>query len=169
MKTFLPFRFLCGVLFVAWMCAGAVRAAEPYKVGDTLESFSVTDAKGVAYTYEPGALSWLIVSYTMSPGKAVNGYLAGKPADYLETHRAALLANIYGMPQIGRFFALPKMKKYAHRILLADDEALLARHPRKDDRVTVFALDAKGVITAIRHLDPDKELDALFVAEKPAR
>lgn len=159
----LSFRLLLGLL-VSLVFAGAARAADVYKTGDVLEAFSVNDAKGAPYAYAPGQLDFLIVSYAMSPGKAVNKYLAGKPADYLEKHRAAFLANIYGMPGIGRFFALPKMAKYDHRILLADSETLLLRHPSKDGLVTVFSFDAKGAITRIRQLDPDKELDGLFAA-----
>lgn len=152
------------------LCLGLVaRAAEAeYAVGDVLEPFKISDAKGGSFDYQPGFLACLIVSYEMSPGKAVNGYLAAKPADYLETHRAAFIANIHGMPAIGRFFALPKMEKYPHRILLGDSETLLLRHPVKADRVTVFTLDAAGAITAIRHLDPAKELDQLFETPKPA-
>ncbi|TSJ77032.1 hypothetical protein [Rariglobus hedericola] len=144
----------------------AVRAVETYKTGDTLEAFTVTDAKGATFAYEPGKLAYLIVSYEMSPGKVVNGFLAKQPADFLDANRAAFMANIYGMPAIGRFFALPKMAKYPHRILLADSETLLARHPVKEDRVTVFSLDAKGVITGIRQLDPQKELGQLFSPTK---
>ncbi len=153
--------FLRGLIFVA-LCSAAAHAAEIYKIGDTLEAFETKDAKEGAFAYAPGKLACLIVSYEMSPGKAVNGYLAQKPSDYLETHGAAFMANIHGMPAIGRFFALPKMKRYPHRILLADSDTLLERHPVKDGRVTVFSFDAKGVITAIRQLDPEKELDTLF-------
>ena len=160
--------YLCwmALLLVALPGATAARAGEPYKVGETLAAFTVTDAKGASYAYVPGQLAYLIVSYEMSPGKAVNGYLAKKPVDFLDGHRAAFMANIYGMPAIGRFFALPKMEKYPHRILLADSETLLVRHPVKADRVTVFSLDAKGAITEIRQLDPAKELDQLFAGVK---
>lgn len=143
----------------------ATSLAATLQVGDTLPAFSLTDAKENAYRYQPGDLDTLIVSYAMSPGKAVNGYLADKPADYLEQHRAAFIADIHGMPGVGRFFALPKMKKYPHRILLGDSETLLADHPSQEDKVTVFSLDKKGVITAIRFLDPEKELDQLFPAK----
>lgn len=153
---------LFGVFCLFLACTAAARAAEPYKVGDVLPAFEVKDAKDGAFQYEPGKLAYLVVSYEMSPGKAVNGFLATKPADFLESHRAAFLANIYGMPGIGRFFALPKMKRYPHRILLADSETLLARHPVKDGFITVFTFDARGAITDIRQLDPDKELARLF-------
>lgn len=147
-----------------FLFAGTVFAAEPYKVGDTLEPFTVNDAKGGSFTYAPGSLAYLIISYEMSTGKDVNRYLEGKGAGFLENNRAAFLANIHGMPSVGRFFALPKMAKYPHRILLGDSPALLERHPVANNRITVFSFDAKGVITAIRQLDPEKDLDQLFNA-----
>lgn len=148
----------------AWLGAAETPAAS-YKIGDVLPGFTVTDAKENSYTYTPGDLDTLVVSFSMSPGKSVNGYLAQKPADYLEQHRAAFIANIHGMPGIGRFFALPKMKKYPHRILLGDSEELLAKYPSVDGKIAVISLDKKGAITAIRQLDPEKELDQLFPAK----
>jgi hypothetical protein len=153
----------CVATFVVCCIAtSAAFAAETYKTGDTFEAFSTKDAKDHDYAYEPGALRSLIVSYTMSNGKAVNGYLAAQATDFLDSHQAAFLADIHGMPAVGRFFAMPKMARYPHRILLGDADGLLARHPQVSDRITVFTFDAKGAITAIRHLDPETELGQLF-------
>ena len=68
----------------------------------------------------------------------------------------------YGMPGIGRVFAMPKIKKYPHRILLGDDEHLLDRYPEQKGKLTVFDFNPDGTITAIRFLDPEKDLDKLF-------
>jgi len=57
------------------------------------------------------------------------------------------------MPGIGRFFALPKMKKYAHPIILGDDEALIARFPQQPGKVTVLAL-ADGKLQALTYWTP---------------
>ena len=163
-------RSLTRIVFALVACAlatSATHAAELYKVGDTFEAFATKDAKGKDYAYTPGALKTLIVSYTMSNGKAVNGYLAAQPTDFLDSHNAAFLADIHGMPAIGRFFAMPKMERYPHRILLGDADDLLARHPRVEDRINVFTFDAQGAITSIRHLDPEKELNQLFTPPTP--
>lgn len=153
-----------GALLSCIIVTSLAFAAETYKVGDTFEPFATKDAKGADYAYTPGALRTLIVSYSMSNGKAVNGHLAAQATDFLDSHQAAFLADIHGMPAVGRFFAMPKMARYPHRILLGDADGLLARHPQVADRITVFTFDAKGAITAIRHLDPEKELGQLFPA-----
>ncbi len=160
-------RIPSGRLLLAFACLialfpGVMHAAEPYRVGDTLEAFTVNDAKGGAFAYQPGSLALLLVSYEMGTGKAVNAFLEDQSPDFLTRHRAAFLANIHGMPGVGRFFALPKMAKYPHRILLADSETLLTRHPVAEDRITAFVLDALGRITAIRQVDPKKDLVSLF-------
>jgi hypothetical protein len=66
------------------------------------------------------------------------------------------------MPGIGRMFALPKMKKYPHRILLADAEDFLRRYPSQEYRITALRLDAQGVITAIEFFDPKQVPAQLF-------
>ncbi len=136
-------------------------APEPYKIGDTFAAFTVNDQHEKPYTFAPGP-KMLLVSHVMSVGKDTNTYLAKQPATYLDDHGAIYLANIYGMPGVGRFFALPKMKKYPHRILLADDEHLLDRHPQKKNHLTLFRLDAAGKITAIEFIDPEKDLPGAF-------
>lgn len=155
---------MIGTFLACLIATSSAFSAEVYKVGDTFEPFATKDAKGADYAYTPGSLRTLIVSYSMSNGKAVNGHLATQATDFLDSHQAAFLADIHGMPAVGRFFAMPKMARYPHRILLGDADDLLARHPQVADRITVFTFDAKGAITTIRHLDPEKELGQLFPA-----
>jgi hypothetical protein len=60
------------------------------------------------------------------------------------------------MPGIGRMFAMPKMKKYAHRIILGDDEALIAKFPEQKGKVTVLKLD-DGKVNSITYWTPGAE------------
>lgn len=103
----------------------------------------------------PEGVQHIAVAFTMSVGKSANQALAKKGAAYLPAQNAVFIANVYGMPAIGRFFAMPKMRKYPHRIMLADADGLLDDFPQKDDRVTVFDLDANGTIIAIRYWNPE--------------
>ena len=81
----------------------------------------------------------------METGKKANAVLNGLGKEYLGNKKAVYIANIYGMPGIGRAFALPKMKKYAHQIILGDDAALIARFPEQQGKVTVIALSGGNV------------------------
>lgn len=143
-------------------------AAEPYKVGDTFESFTTKDQHEKDYTFAPGTRT-VVVSFDMSDGKKANGWFAEKGADFLPQQNAIFIANVHGMPGIGRMFAFPKMRKYPHRILLADSENFLARYPAQKDKLTVIRLDEAGKITGISFADPEKGLDAVFSATAGAK
>jgi hypothetical protein len=143
----------------------AAVAAEPYKPGDLLEPFATRDQHDQPYRLTPGVRT-VIVSFAMGSGKDANSYLEKQPAGFLADHQAVFVANIHGMPGVGRMFALPKMKKYPHRILLADAEHFLDRYPNQKDRLTVFTLDPAGKIEAIRFVNPEKEMASIF-ATKP--
>ena len=159
-------RNLLTLLFLPLFAAalGAAESpAEPYKPGDVFETIAVKDQHEKDARISPGSgTKHLIVSFSMSTGKDANRYFENKGATWLDENEAVFLANIYGMPGIGRVFAMPKMKKYPHRILLGDDEHLLDRYPEQKGKLTVFDFNPDGTITAIRFLDPEKDLDKLF-------
>ena len=158
-------RFVAALVFLLSMSYAGAFAAEKYKVGDTFAPFAAKDQHEKSYTYEGGA-RLVIVAFEMGAGKAANAYLEKQPAEFLDTHKAIFISNIHGMPGIGRMFALPKMKKYPHRILLADEENFLVRYPAQQDLLTVLSLDDKGVITAIRHVNPKKDMASIFAGAK---
>jgi hypothetical protein len=147
-----------------WALALAVTAA-PYQKGDKFEAFTTKDQHDKEYTY-PGGARLVLVAFVMPVGKATNAYLEKQPASFLDDHKAIYLSNIYGMPGIGRTFALPKMRKYPHRILLADAENFLARYPSAENKLTVLRLDDQGIVTDIQFVDPKDGLSAVFEATK---
>lgn len=152
---------ICFVCLGLGARAETAKPAEPYKAGDALAAFTTKDQHGKEYTFAPGVKT-VVIAFTMGVGKDTNRFLEKQPADFLETHGAIFIANIHGMPGIGRTFAMPKMRKYPHRILLADEEHFLDRYPKEDGKVTVLRLGAAGTITAIEFVDPEKNAAAAF-------
>ena len=144
---------LLSVLTAVGLHAAAVKVGQRFPALTDMQ-----DQHEKAYPM-PAGLRHVIVAYTMGSGKSANGYFADQKnaASFLPEHDALFIANVYGMPAIGRFFAMPKMRKYPHRIMLADAEGLLDDFPQQEKRVTVFDLDASGKITAIRYWDPKSE------------
>ena len=108
---------LCFSFLALFTAAGA----EPLTIGEVLPSFKAKDQHGQDFELQPGVRR-LFVSFDMSTGKDANTYFADKGADFLKNSHAVYLSNIHGMPSVGRLFALPKMRKYPHRIILADSE-----------------------------------------------
>ena len=148
-------------LFVLALALPSI-AADPYKVGSKVASFSAVDQHGEAYSFGPET-KYLIVSFAMESGKAANQALEKKGAGYLGPKKAVYMANIYGMPGIGRFFAFKAMKKYPHRIVYADDENLLTPYPQEEGKVTVLSLDSSGKIRKITFWTPGtQDLDAVL-------
>lgn len=133
----------------------SARAAEPYRVGSAVPPFAAKDQFGEAFKLGADCRV-LMISFDMGTGKLANAKLSAQGKEFLPQRHAVYVANIHGMPAIGRAFALPKMRSYAHRIVLADDEALLAPFPRQEKRVTVLGLRA-GKVASIRFWDPEKE------------
>jgi len=129
--------------------------AEPYEVGSVVARFSANDQFGVPFKLGADCRA-ILISFDMATGRQANRKLSALGQEFLRKHGAIYIADIHGMPAIGRAFALPKMRSYTHRIVLADSDALLAPFPRQEKRVTVLLLK-NAKITAIRHWDPEKD------------
>lgn len=131
----------------------ALSLAAPYSTGQKVESFNAKDQHEQAFTLKPADTRFLLVSHDMETGKKANAALTALGKDYLPGKKAVYVANIHGMPGIGRMFALPKMKKYSHRIILGDDANLIAKFPAETGKVTVLALD-DGKVQSIKYWTP---------------
>jgi hypothetical protein len=130
--------------------------ADVYQKGSKLDAFQASDQHGNAYSFDAAATKYLLVSFDMETGKKANAALSAQGAEFLGNNKAVYVANIFGMPGIGRFFALPKMRKYPHRIILGDDAALLTPYPQQAGKVTVLTM-SRGTIQDIRYWDPASE------------
>ena len=155
-------RHLIGLVSCLILSLSIWAFAAPCEIGKALAPFSAKDQHEQAFEFKSGALRFLLVSHDMDTGKRANAALHSAGANFLPGKRAAYLANIYGMPGIGRAFALPKMRKYCHRIILGDDAELITRFPEQKGKVTVLTLDGDKV-AAIRYWTPESEpIDSLL-------
>lgn len=144
MKTILQRLLLCAA------CAlGLPAFAAPLAVGDAIPPIIAKDQHGASYTFTNGT-AFLIIAVEMEVAKSANRKLAEQGAGFLEKHGAVYLMDIHTMPDIGRFFALRKMRKYPQRIVLVDSAETLAPVPAKPGEATLIALTTAGRIQAIR-------------------
>lgn len=146
---------LAACLFAAVVSLGSV-SADPYQKGSAVAAFHAKDQHGQALAFVPADTRFLLVSHDMETGKKANAALSAKGKDFLDAKKAVYLANIHGMPAIGRTFALPKMRKYTHRIILGDDAGLIARFPEEKGKVTVLGL-AGGKVKSIGYWNPAEQ------------
>lgn len=143
-------------LIAATLLGTAISFAAPYATGQKVESFQAKDQFEKEYTFKPSETRYLLVSHDMETGKKANAALNALGKDYLPGKKAVYVANIHGMPGIGRMFAMPKMKKYSHRIILGDDANLIAKFPEEKGKVTVLAI-SDGKVTSIKYWSPEAE------------
>ena len=151
-----PFQSTFRLLALAAVFCSSIAFAEPYSVGSKISPFSANDQHGAAFTFDAKSTRFLLVSFDMETGKKANASLTGLGAAYLPGKKAVYVANIFGMPGIGRMFAIPKMKGYAHRIILGDDANLLTPYPQQPAKVTVLKLD-DGKVSKVSYWDPAAE------------
>lgn len=150
------FLKLAGAALATTVLSLGLAFAAPYEKGQSVAPFQAKDQFENAFAFKPAETKFLLVSHDMETGKKANAVLSPLGKDFLGSKKAVYMANIFGMPGIGRMFAMPKMKKYNHTIVLADDEALIARFPAQADKVTVLAL-SDGKVTSIAYWTPGTE------------
>jgi hypothetical protein len=136
--------------------SASMALADVYEKGSKVAAFQANDQHGNAYAFDAAATRYLLVSFDMETGKKANAALSAQGAEFLGTKKAVYVANIFGMPGIGRMFAMPKMRKYPHRIILGDDANLLTPYPQQAGKVTVLTL-SRGVVQKVSYWDPAAE------------
>lgn len=129
---------------------------QKYGLGSKVQTFKANDQHGRAYQLD-SSTRYLLLSFDMDTGKKANTSLDKKGKDYFGNKKIAYVANIHGMPGIGRMFAFKKMKKYSHRIIYGDDANLMTPFPEAKGHVTVLRLDDKQKVTRISYWNPLKE------------
>lgn len=124
--------------------------AAPLAVGDAIPAITAKDQHGAAYTFTNGT-THLLIAVEMDVAKATNQKLAEQGAGFLEKHGAAYLMDIHPMPGIAKVFALPKMRKYPHRIVLIETKGVLNWAPTKPGHVTLLTLTPAGHVSKIAY------------------
>ncbi len=144
------------LLFLGILLGVQMASAAPVAVGDAIPSLSAKDQHGAAYAFTNGT-KFLLVAIEMDAAKAANQKLAAEGAGFLEKHGAAYLMDIHPMPGIAKVFALPKMRKYPHRIVLIETKGVLNWAPSKPGHVTVLSLNPEGRVQKIAYWQPATE------------
>ncbi|RYA22301.1 hypothetical protein CRU96_13855 [Malaciobacter halophilus] len=134
--------------------------SEELSINDEISSFSLANQFNQKKTIDSN-INILIVSFEKNTGKEVNEFLEEKNPNFLENHNAVFIANISGMPMfITKMFALPKMRKYKHEILLIYDEKE-NRFKAKEGMSTLYRLE-NGVIKSIEFIRKN-DLEKVFL------
>lgn len=137
-------KLIIFVLFTTYLFSNT------FEVNKKIDNFSLVDQFDKKHTVK-NDIKIIIVSFEKGTGADINEFLSKKPSDFLVTNQAVFIADISGMPSIiTSMFALPKMRKYKHTILLIYDEED-KRFIQKDDYLTLYKLE-NGVIKSISYV-----------------
>lgn len=148
-------RLITIAVVTAGLAIGVANAA-PYAKGSKVDAFSAKTQHDKEFSFKPAETRFLLISHDMDTGKKANAVLTTVGPENLANKKVVYLANIHGMPGVGRMFALPKMRKYSHTIILGDDAELIARFPEEKNKVTVLKL-LGGKVTSVKYWDPGAE------------
>lgn len=150
-----------GLMLGIWLARAAATAAT-LQVGDAVPAISAIDQHGAAYVFTNGT-RFLLVAVEMDAAKVANQKLTAQGKGFLEKHRADYLMDIHPMPGIAKVFALPKMRKYPHRIVLIETKGALDWAPTQTGRITVLSLTPAGRVEKIAYWNPANEsAESLF-------
>lgn len=129
----------------------------PYKVGQTVPPMELKDQFGKKHTLKVMPHT-LIMAFEKGTGTTVNDYLSSQDKGYLDAHNAAFVADISGMPSfITKAFAIPKMQKYPHIVLLIDDEEFGLKFPGKEEKITIMKFKG-NLVDSIDYVSTADEL-----------
>jgi hypothetical protein len=143
--------------------AATVRAMPEVQPGAQLTPFTLRDQHAAPQTVD-ATTRLLLVTRDKDASTLVNEVL-GRSPELLRARSALYVADISGMPGVvTKLFALPKMRKYPYRVLLARDRAALPPLPSREGHVTVLRLDSLRV-TAVEHVATAAALRTLLERE----
>lgn len=129
----------------------------PYKVGQSVMPLDLSDQYGKRYTLKAMPKT-LIMAFEKSTGATVNEYLTVQEKGYLTKNKAAFVADISQMPKfITESFALPKMRKYSHTVLLIQDEQQGLNFPAQEDKITVMKFRG-NFLTKVEFIETAEQL-----------
>lgn len=146
-------RFRLSALIALALAITLPAQAAPLEVGGEIPKLSAQDQHGVAYSFTNGT-AYLLIALDMDSAKAANQKLAEQGKGFLEKHGAVYVMDIHPMPEVGKFFALRKMRKYPQRIILIETANTMAWVPTKTNHVTVLKLTQEGRIKQISYWQP---------------
>jgi hypothetical protein len=131
-----------------------------WHIGETVPPYRLPDQHGRIHAFHTGT-RWVVVCFEKKTGGLVNRWLADQPVQYLD-----FIVETSKVPErVARRMVMPRMRKFKHRILIAQDEDMRRTWPFQRGRITLIHLDAAGAVQAIYFADDVAEIRALVERE----
>jgi len=143
---------------LALFAFASIVQAEQIQIGSKLGGFELEDQFGQPHSIKRMPRT-LILTFEKKTGAFVNQFLTRQGSQYLAEHDALYIADIARMPGfVTTMFALPKMRKYTHTILLAYGEDFQKHFPIQTGMATVIHFDPSSRVTDFVFVSNEEEL-----------
>jgi hypothetical protein len=152
------------IIMLSAILIAAASFADTAEVGKQFPSYTLKDQFGNTNTLSADTRFVIVASEKSISGK-VNDWLKPKEEGYLASHKAEYVSDIEPMPGIiTTMFALPKMKKYPFKLLLATEKSFAQTYPAQKGEIALFILDDQHMLKEIRYVDTAGEIEAVLTA-----
>lgn len=139
------------------ICCANIVNAEPYKIGTQIPDFSLKDQHGQMHKIDQ-TVRLILFCKGMRGQNIIKETLDKTNKGYLTNHHTIYIVDNSGMPRlIGKFIALPKLRKRPYLILLDSGPSVTKDFPSKKDKVTLLYM-SNYIIKAIEFVDTPEDV-----------
>jgi len=111
------------------------------KVGESFPTLTLVNQFDTKMEIKKTGSTTLLLSFEKGVSSSIKNYIDSKEKGYLAKNNIIYISDISSMPSfITSMFAIPKMKKFAFKIALINNEKEASFLDRKAGRVTVITL-----------------------------
>ena len=163
-------RFM--LFFIALLMASLIMAplslaqSEPDSIeltGKVLPQHQLPDAFGNVYQLPYPGLRHVLFSADMEANDLMEQSFGQLEKGDFTAAGLAYVADISGMPGlVARFFAIPSLRDYPFRVLLARKAEQVSQLPHEEGAVTVLSLSPEGNIEQLSFVKSESALKALL-------
>lgn len=156
--------FTLALLVAPLSLAQSETTSSPLQAGDTFPSLQLPDAFGNAYQLPYPGVRHVLFSADMDANDLMEQSFGELDKGDFTAAGLVYVADISGMPSlVARLFAIPSLRDYPFRVLLAREAEQLAMLPRQEGAVSVISLSQDGEIAKLNFVRNDKNLKELMV------
>ncbi|MGM0615649.1 MAG: hypothetical protein ACQES7_08795 [Pseudomonadota bacterium] len=138
--------------------------SSPLQTGDAFPSLQLPDAFGNAYQLPYPGVRHVLFSADMDANDLMEQSFGELDKGDFTAAGLVYVADISGMPRlVARLFAIPSLRDYPFRVLLAREAEQLAMLPRQEGTVSVISLSQNGEVEKLDFVRDDKNLTELMV------
>ncbi|MGY4877883.1 hypothetical protein ACLUEY_08330 [Vreelandella aquamarina] len=156
--------FALALLIAPLSLAQSETASSALQVGNAFPPLQLPDAFGNDYQLPYPGVRHVLFSADMDANDLIEQSFGGLEQGSFTAAGLVYVADISGMPSlIARLFAIPSLRDYPFRVLLARNAEQLTMLPRQKGAVSVISLSQDGTVVNLSVVDDEKELKELMV------